>query len=434
MASLLLLLLLHFIQFFFFPSLVASFSSSSIGGAARNHHIKSTPHHDDDDDDVLWKMIRFFGIDMVDTRTNRFYYHCYPIDGECKHVHMPIRDLAAAWDATKALEFVNNHYMNASNNDNDVMMLQQQLTDAIKCTLSAYQSNLQINGLDKGKYLHKDAIVEASTIGHSALLLLGICDACKISILKHDDESIIHDIEGLVQGILSQQLENGAFNIEFGSNNNNYLRGIEFYPGEAMLSLMHAQQYVEMSTQQSILRAMEQAFAFYSSYYYNDEEIDVNYNIWQVLAFAKYYDALVDNNNNDDQSKRVEEVQRYVLDMCQEICQSRSWKYQLSRGQSFYPNVEVVEIVCGLDALAEGIRIAQDLLGEEDTTTMFKMHAKRALYFIEWAQSQVSDDCLVGKGGLGYGGVQVFEQRLDITGHAISALIKLRNLSVLLPS
>ena len=140
------------------------------------------------------------------------------------------------------------------------------------------------------------------------------------------------------------------------------------------------------------------------------------------------------NNNKDNQSKRVEEVQRYVLDMCQEICQSRSWKYQLSRGQSFYPNVEVVEIVCGLDALAEGIRIAQDLLGEEDTTTMFKMHAKRALYFIEWAQSQVSDDCLVGKGGLGYGGVQVFEQRLDITGHAISALGKLRSLSVLLPS
>ena len=78
---------------------------------------------------------------------------------------------------------------------------------------------------------------------------------------------------------------------------------------------------------------------------------------------------------------------------------------------------------------------AQDL-GEEDTTTrtMFKMHAKHALYFIEWAQSQVPDDCMVGKGGLGYGGVQVFEQRLDITGHAISALVKLRNLSVFLLS
>ena len=37
---------------------------------------------------------------------------------------------------------------------------------------------------------------------------------------------------------------------------------------------------------------------------------------------------------------------------------------------------------------------------------------------------------IVGSGGLGYGGIQVFEQRLDVTGHAISALVKLQKLSV----
>ena len=57
---------------------------------------------------------------------------------------------------------------------------------------------------------------------------------------------------------------------------------------------------------------------------------------------------------------------------------------------------------------------------------MFQMHARNAVYFLEWSQDQVADDCVVGKGGLGYGGIQVLEQRLDVTGHAISALMKLR--------
>jgi len=39
-------------------------------------------------------------------------------------------------------------------------------------------------------------------------------------------------------------------------------------------------------------------------------------------------------------------------------------------------------------------------------------------------------NCIVGNGGLGYGGIQVFEQRLDVTGHAISALVKLHKLAV----
>jgi hypothetical protein len=30
-----------------------------------------------------------------------------------------------------------------------------------------------------------------------------------------------------------------------------------------------------------------------------------------------------------------------------------------------------------------------------------------------------------GCGGLGFGGIQVMEQRLDVTGHAVSALAKL---------
>ena len=344
-------------------------------------------------------MIRFFGIDMVDTTTSRFYYYCYPMDGKCEHVHMPIRDLAAAWDASKALQYLINNVDDDDDDDAEVILIRQQLKDAIKCTLAIYQSNLRSIKLGNGLCLSEDVLLETSTIGHSALLLLGICDACSLSILNPDEVVIQDIIDGLVQGILSQQLDNGAFDIEF-SKDTSYLRGIEFYPGEAMLALLSAHDILlsvptsSASTCQSILHSMEQAFTFYSNYYYTEEDVDINYNIWQVLCFAKYHDILSMNNNQ--QSKiRLDEVKKYILEMCQEICQSTSWKYQLSRGQSFYQNIETVEIACGLDALAEGIRIArqEDTKDTEELDKLFTMHAKNALFFIQWTQDQVSDDC-----------------------------------------
>ena len=61
---------------------------------------------------------------------------------------------------------------------------------------------------------------------------------------------------------------------------------------------------------------------------------------------------------------------------------------------------------------------------------LLKMHATNAVYFLEWVQAQVPESCTVGKGGLGYGGLQVFEQRLDVTGHAVSALVKLAEIEL----
>ena len=416
------------------PLLIISFISLSSSALAFSASPSSpsiaSSHQHQLINNILHKMVRFFGQDMIDT-TNRFYYACYPAEGVCEHYHMPIRDIASAWDATKAYTFVSSSTICKENDDEVIermVAVQQQLESAIKCTLSAYQSNLQpnnvaIDGGSRGLYLHEDTLLETPTIGHSALLLLGVIG---LSILEQDDKVIQDAVNGLVVGILSQQSDaNGAFYTEFGSND--YLRGIEFYPGEAILSLLHAHELTTATLQQSILQSIDKAYTFYSNYYYTSDT-NVNYNIWQILAFAKYYDVLI-SSNNIIQPTRIEEVKKYVLDMCQEICTSKSWKYQLYRGKPFYPNISTVEIACGLDALAEGIRLTQSAGNDDDTTNlcdMFQMHAKNAVYFLEWSQDQVADDCVVGKGGLGYGGIQVLEQRLDVTGHAISALMKLR--------
>lgn len=201
--------------------------------------------------------------------------------------------------------------------------------------------------------------------------------------------------------------------------------GIDFFPGEAMLALMDVYDLsekfgsvVDEAVRESIVSSMERAYIFYCDYYHQ-ERPDVNFNIWQIMSLSRFYDILGRRGRLDQATF----VAQHVLDMCRDIVHSRAWK-ELKQGQRFYPNLNTVEIVCGLDAIAEGIRLASTI-GDEDTAALLKRNAMNAVYFVEWSQSQVSKDSPVGFGGLGFGETQVIEQRLDVTGHALSALVKL---------
>ncbi|KAL3940099.1 MAG: hypothetical protein SGBAC_005283 [Bacillariaceae sp.] len=375
----------------------------------------------------------YVDMDMVDPISNRFYYFSYPSRGECEHVHFPIRDLAAAWDATKVLDFSFSAQTDCG--FPDLPALQYKLADAIRTTVEYYSESMTPAvrlTADGASYLNEDVIREDATIGHSALLLLAWSGAGRLGIFLPEDPI---PIDALTKGILAMQLESGAFGCTF-KNPNEYLKGIEFFAGEAMLALMDVYKLsrdsktnhsLDAIVLESILPAMERAFNFYSRHY-EENELDVNYNIWQVQAFARYYDALSDSSAHKDA------VAKYVMNLCHEICQSRSWKYQLARGSSFYVNLETVEIVCGLDALMEGLRIAQGLEDDDDdddhTATKFRIHATNAARFVSWVQDHLSEDSLVGHGGLGYGGIQVLEQRLDVTGHGLSAMNKVHKLAI----
>jgi hypothetical protein len=159
---------------------------------------------------------------------------------------------------------------------------------------------------------------------------------------------------------------------------------------------------------------MIRAFHFYADFY-RQGDVDTNYNTWQVQAFSRLFDALP--HDQYEQSR----VAEYVLELCQDIVKSRSWK-ELAKGPSFYPNLDTVEIACGLDAVAEGINIALKI-GYE-TILLFK-HADNAVCFLKAVQDKVPPEAKVGSGGLGYGGIKILEQRLDVTGHAVGALTKL---------
>lgn len=346
----------------------------------------------------------------MDSTTNRFYYYCRPYDGKCEHVHMPLRDLAAAWDATKAIDYLGNC-------DGDSLAIHQSLRDAVRSTLQYYLKSLNYTEND-GLTLNEDTILEPMNIGHSALLILTACNALKLNIMVEDDINDVRNaINDLALGILSMQLENGALSIYFGYTD--YLKGLAFFPGEAMLALITAFQHniLDVHTKDAVIPAMLNAFNFYCDYH-KTGDVDINYNIWQVMAFSALHKCLDDQPENRD-------IASYILIMCSEICDSTAWKYELGRGQSFYVNLNTVEIACGLDALVEGIRIAK-IRQDVELASLFERNAANAVHYLNWAQSQVPGSSIVGYGGLGYGGTCVLEQRLDITGHALSALVKLQ--------
>ena len=300
---------------------------------------------------------------------------------------------------------------------------------AVHSTLQAYNNSYFV--VDDGGTLALDPelLQETPNIAHSALMIMASAGAQRLSMFQNGNTiSRVPQIDGLVRGILSmQRLSDGAFRIEFDDNGSgDVYRGIDFFPGEAMLALMDAyhlsEQYdgmLDACTRDAILPSMERAFVFYCDYYHQ-RNADVNYNIWQIQAYAKFFDIL-DRTGRSEQARLLA---THILCMCQDIINSKAWKYELSRGRSFYSNLNTVEIVCGLDALADGIRIAF-AIGDTQMAALLQRNARNAICFIQWMQDQVPLDSPAGYGGLGYGGVRVLEQRLDVTGHAISALTKL---------
>ena len=367
--------------------------------------------------EMLWRMTSYFS-SMVDSSRQRFYYLCLPQSGERIHSHCPIRDLGAAWDATTALLFWSGQQEWHSMGDQQ----QQRLGDAVYRTLQVYNASY-ISVDHDGVALSSDILLEPPNIAHSAFVLLASAGALRLSLFQ--DMTEVPPMDGLTRGILSMQRNDGAFRIEFGSED--VYRGIEFYPGEAMVALMDVYEVsassthgiLDASTRQAILPAMERAFAFYADFYHRGN-VETNFNIWQVQAFTRLFDAL-HNSENEQNKNQATLVANFILELCQNIVDSRSWK-ELARGPSFYPNLETVEIACGLDALAQGIRVALEVARDMEATR-FWTNAENAVNFLKAVQDQVPPQ-LIGSGGLGYGGIQALELRLDVTGHAISALTK----------
>ena len=392
------------------------------------------------------------------------------------HVHCPLRDLGSAWDATKALKVLR-HY---GDDKTEVVVLSQntnrhcRLKDAILQTTKHYSSSLVSSDDDNINVMHlsQEVLGEPPNIAHNALLLVTLVGSKELDLFDDNDDKDNGNkniIDGLARGILFLQRDDGAFRSRFDDEADDVYGGIEFFPGEAMTALMEVylqqsrrsrepplsttttititrhSQLVTEDTLDQILPAMLRALRFYRVYYEEgriQNTIDANYSIWQVQAFARLVVALQQQHQMQQQDvfdMALKEASKYCLDMCTDILRSPAWKL-LSRGKSFYPNLSTVEIACGLDALYQGAVVLDlqqqrvdnsdndnDEVNDNDNgndmmSVLFARHIDDAVVYLQWSQDRVPTDAIVGYGGLGHGGYCVMEQRLDVTGHALSAV------------
>lgn len=353
---------------------------------------------------LIYNMTLFLD-DMVD-ENGRFYSIC--TTGERSHAgHNVMRDLAAAWDASKALM-------------NDTSF--ERLNMAMATTIEAYRVALIPAAANESMVLDSSMLQEPSHIGHSAMLILAGLGSWKL----HHEVPPPSWIVQLARGILSMQRSDGAFGIAFenGFDDTNVYANIEFYPGEAMVALteVYHHQMIDHSVREEIRYAMERAFDFYVRHY-NVGETNVNYNIWQIQAFSRLYHMMERTSPGKARS-----IGEYVEALCWDICNSRAYKYELARGRSFFPNLSTIEIACGLDALADAIPVL-DAMGS-DRLELVLTRVQNGLEFLLWAEQQpLPSEAKRGHGGLGFGGTLILEQRLDVTGHALSAAIKLQMLN-----
>jgi hypothetical protein len=388
--------------------------------------------------DMLSKMTHYF-FSMVDPRTHRFYYRCLPASNKRIHDDCPIRDMGSAWDTATLLRY----WQKPLDSDELDQETRQRLSRAVEATIQAYGNGPWETYQDQQNrsciYIPSAVLHESSNIAHSAFLILATTGALR---LNHASMQVT-PLDDLVRGILSmQQQPSGAFAIHFGDPGDVF-RGIEFYPGEAMLALLDAYELegvLSPSTSQAILPAVQQAFLFYSGFYRGgqvSERYTSFFGNWQVQCFAKLYKVLKEKGKPatlksdesshpawlpDAPSVTASLVSMYIFELCDAIVDSTSWKI-LNRGR--YELLSTVEIACGLEALAEGTEIAIQS-NDMKRSSRYWQSIEKATRLLRAVQDQVSTES-VGYGGLGYG-LSMSEQRLDVTGHAVNALIKVSHL------
>lgn len=373
-------------------------------------------------DSMVQDMSTFFA-KMVDPTTNRFYLYARPQSQERRlHAHCPLRDLGSTWDATKVLRLDKKKTKHYSG----------QLRDAVQTTVDSYGQSFC--SLSQGVSLDPANLRETATLAHSALFILAAVGALESASLSRDEMDL--PWQELVRGMLSRQRPDGSFASHFGTGETcTNDSDVAFVPGQAVTALLQVYEYsqthcesrlVDEDTSTQILDAAVRALAFYRSYS-QTHQVDANFPIWQVQAFARL-EVVLENIHVHDDNKLLEShlisASDYVLDLCQSICASPAWR-MVRRGPSFFANLSTLEVACGLDALAHGMRVARSkqaaVHAVVDLDTL-ERNAECGVDFLEWSLQRL-DGASPFFGGLGYGGLQVMEQRLDVTGHALSALV-----------
>jgi hypothetical protein len=318
---------------------------------------------------------------MVNPDTGILEYLYVPQTNTFVREKCPIRDIGSVWDVETLGRFLN----------------KQELFPIVEKSLSQFDDYL----LEREGYLILDPahLEEPSSIAHSAFMILAL--------LNSPPHRRIQQIVALADGILQQQRPNGSYRVYFEDLPD---QGEELYAGEAMLALLEIyRQYEDIR----YLPSVERGLSYYDEQHFRRdlvaEDALVFFANWQSQACRLVFEYT--RNNALKQN-----VADYVYRMHDQI---------IARG--FYEDVKShptrqvpVEVACALEGLNDAYALAR--ASKDERSVRYHQCICVGLDYLLKLQC-TENGAEKERGGFGLS-LDDRSQRIDITGHAASALMK----------
>jgi len=221
-------------------------------------------------------------------------------------------------------------------------------------------------------------------------------------------------VRQLAQGIVNQQQADGSFRTMVGTTN--IMRGIDFYPGESMLALMHAYRLLKDAV---YVEAVERAFPFYRTHWRTNPS--TAFVPWHSQVNLLLYQA----TQNPESAEFTFEMSDWMIDTYQLV--SPTYLDELGGfgvGKSRKPRNSTSSYMEGIGAAHH----LATLVGDEERINKYRESSRLGVRFILQTQ-YTPDNAFYLKnpqraiGGFTQSLTRTF-QRNDYTQHAVMALLK----------
>ncbi|MFB6352323.1 MAG: hypothetical protein ABEK29_11190 [Bradymonadaceae bacterium] len=318
---------------------------------------------------------------MVSANTGRLVYEYDPATDEAIANGSPIRNIAAIHDVEVVSQFLD----------------RESLGPVVERSLEHYGE--YIIARDGALMLEPDRLGEPSGIPHSAFMILALAAS--------DSPARETTINGLAEGILNQQREDGSYRVFFGGHDD---QGVEIYPGEAMLALLRV---YETSEDPRHLISVERAFRYYSDRF-SPGEISNRLRIF-FANWQSQYGVLLHGMTDTDLVRRA--VHDYLFELHDYVVDSGFYDHLDDQPDSH----ATVEVASALEGINAGYTVAERINDEARLETYGRC-IRSAMHWLFDAQRHETDNPRE-QGGFGHS-PNDRTQRIDVTGHAASGFIK----------
>jgi len=332
-------------------------------------------------DSQYYKAVESGGEWFLNNQNENFlYYTYYPFIDEYDESQHSMREMGALWSIAKLNKFLDDERYEALANKG----------------FAYFEKYFEYS--KDGDFIYVNITPTKIKLGYNAFAILSLIE------LDHPNKEEF--LDKLAEGILSLQQANGSLRTFFYSVR---ATGKDYYPGEALLSLMALYEY---TGNQKYLEAVQKAFPYYVNYF--EENPNTAFVPWQTRAYYKLFKATGDP-----------EVRDFIFKMNDYMLREYKPKAKCS-------NYELNGIVTAVHA--EAVNMAYDLARAKNDKvrgTCYKNFSQEVADYI--LTLQLTEDNHFIKRGIGgfLGSPKSDSQRVDRNQHAVLTLMDMLEFGIL---